>query len=136
MFHHSDPDLDWLMQGLVERVPRTRSAVLLSGDGLSTAGHGAEQDLADQLAAGASALYSLARGLGTQLGDTGEVRQVVVELGSTVLFVATAGAGARMVVVADRDVDPGVMGYEMSALAKSVRGHLATPARQPGTTTG
>lgn len=84
-------DLDWLMSGLVQRVPHTSSAVLLSCDGLVKSVHGLDVDSADHMAALASGLYSLGRSAGARFGDGGDVRQVVVELDSTLLFVTTAG---------------------------------------------
>ncbi|MFE7129860.1 roadblock/LC7 domain-containing protein [Streptomyces sp. NPDC057638] len=123
-------DLDWLLSGLVQRVPYTRSAVLLSSDGLVKSLHGLEPDAADHMAALASGLYSLGRSAGARFGDTGEVRQVVVELDATLLFVSTAGSGTCLAVLADREADAAVLGYEMAMLVKSVRPYLTTPARQ------
>lgn len=123
-------DLSWLLTGLVQRVPHTRSALLLSSDGLVKAAHGLETDTADHLAALASGLYSLARSAGARFGDGGDVRQVVVELDTSLLFVSTAGQGACLAVLAGRDADAAVLGYEMAMLVKSVRPYLATPARQ------
>lgn len=127
--------LDWLLSSLVQRVPHTRSALLLSSDGLKKAYHGLDQDLADHLAAVASGLFSLARSAGTRFGNSSTVRQVVAELDDTLLFVSTAGSGAVLAVVAERDADVGVLGFEMSQLVKSVRPYLATPARQSGEST-
>jgi predicted regulator of Ras-like GTPase activity (Roadblock/LC7/MglB family) len=124
-------DLSWLLTGLVQRVPHTRNALLLSSDGLVKAVHGLETDDADHMAALASGLYSLARSAGMRFGDGGEVRQVVVELDTTLLFVSTAGSGACLAVMAEREADAAVLGYEMAMLVKSVRPYLATPARQP-----
>ncbi|MFD3515576.1 roadblock/LC7 domain-containing protein [Streptomyces sp. NPDC058657] len=123
-------DLDWLLSGLVQRVPYTRSAVLLSSDGLVKSVHGLDTDSADHMAALASGLYSLGRSAGMRFGDGGEVRQVVVELDSTLLFVSTAGSGTFLAVLAGREADAAVLGYEMAMLVKSVRPYLATPARQ------
>lgn len=125
------PDLSWLLTGLVQRVPHSRSALLLSSDGLVKAAHGLDPDTADHMAALASGLYSLARSAGMRLGDGGEVRQVVVELDASLLFVSTAGQGACLAVSAGREADAAVLGYEMAMLVKSVRPYLATPARQP-----
>lgn len=122
-------DLNWLLSSLVERVPHTSSALLLSSDGLKKAFHGLSNDQADHLAAIASGLFSLARSAGTRFGDNGGVRQVVAELDQTLLFVSTAGSGAVLAVLASRDADAGVLGYEMTQLVKSVRPYLATPAR-------
>ncbi|HEX5568544.1 MAG TPA: roadblock/LC7 domain-containing protein [Streptomyces sp.] len=124
-------DLSWLLTGLVQRVPHTRSALLLSSDGLVKAAHGLDTDSADHMAALASGLYSLARSAGMRFGDGGEVRQVVVELDTALLFVSTAGSGACLAVLAETEADAAVLGYEMTMLVKSVRPYLATPARQP-----
>ncbi|WP_149181682.1 roadblock/LC7 domain-containing protein [Streptomyces sp. TRM49041] len=129
-------DLDWLLSGLVQRVPYTRSAVLLSSDGLVKAVHGLDPDSADHMAALASGLYSLGRSAGARFGDSGEVRQVVVELDSTLLFVATAGSGTCLAVVAGRETDAAVLGYEMTMLVKSVRTYLVTPARHAAVAPG
>jgi predicted regulator of Ras-like GTPase activity (Roadblock/LC7/MglB family) len=127
-----EPDLGWLLRGLVERVPRTRSAVLLSADGLATAAYGLEQDPADHLSAIASGLFSLARTAAVRFGGSDGVRQVVAELDDTLMFVSSAGYGSVLAVLADRETDAGVLGYEMSQLVKSVRPFLVTPTRQPG----
>ncbi|WP_406427778.1 roadblock/LC7 domain-containing protein [Streptomyces sp. NBC_01589] len=122
-------NLDWLLQGLVERVPNTRSALLLSADGLRKAVEGLTDDEADHMAALASGMYSLARSAGIRFADGADVRQVVVELDNRLLFVSAAGAGACLAVMADREADAAVLGYEMAMLVKSVRPYLATPAR-------
>jgi predicted regulator of Ras-like GTPase activity (Roadblock/LC7/MglB family) len=127
-------DLDWLLAGLVQRVPHTRSAVLLSSDGLVRSLHGLDADSADHMAALASGLYSLGRSAGARFGDGGTVRQVVVELDSTLLFVTTAGTGSCLTVLAGREADAAILGYEMAMLVKSVRPSLLTPARRPAAT--
>lgn len=131
-------DLDWLLTGLVQRVPYTRCAVLLSSDGLVKSVHGLDPDSADHMAALASGLYALGGSAGARFGDGGEVRQVVVELDTTLLFVSTAGSGTCLAVVAGRETDAAVLGYEMTMLVKRVRPYLVTPARQavaaPGAT--
>ncbi|HEY6494743.1 MAG TPA: roadblock/LC7 domain-containing protein [Trebonia sp.] len=127
-----ESDLGWLLRGLVEHVPHTRSAVLLSADGLAIAAHGLGKDPADQLSAIASGLFSLARTAAVRFGGSDGVRQVVAELDDTLMFVSSAGFGSVLTVLADRETDAGVLGYEMSQLVKSVRPFLATPARQSG----
>lgn len=123
-------DLSWLLSGLLQRVPHTRSALLLSSDGLVKAMHGLERDGADHLAALASGLHSLARSAGKRFDAGGDVRQIVVELSNTLLFVTAAGRGAQLAVLAGRDADAAVLGYEMGMLVKSVRPHLETPIRR------
>lgn len=124
-------DLAWLLSNLVERVPHTRSALLLSSDGLKKSFHGLDNDMADHLSAIASGLFSLARSAGAQFGSSPGVRQVVAELDDTLLFVSAAGSGAVLAVVADKEANAGVLGYEMSILVKSVHPYLATAKRRP-----
>ncbi|MGP4002559.1 roadblock/LC7 domain-containing protein [Streptomyces sp. 8N706] len=122
-------DLSWLLTGLVQRVPHTRNVLLLSSDGLVKAVHGLDTDSADHMAALASGLHCLARSAGKRFGDGGEVRQVVVELDTTLLYVSHAGSGACLAVMAERDADAAVLAYEMALLVKSVRPYLVAPAR-------
>ncbi|MDR3080030.1 MAG: roadblock/LC7 domain-containing protein [Streptomyces sp.] len=124
-------ELDWLMSGLVQRVPHTTSAVLLSCDGLVESVHGLDPDSADHMAALASGLYSLGRSAGVHFADGGDVRQVVVELDSALLFVTTAGSGTCLAVLASREADAAVLGYEMAMLVKNVRPYLVTVPRRP-----
>ncbi|MFG2358625.1 roadblock/LC7 domain-containing protein [Streptomyces sp. NPDC048521] len=131
-------DLDWLLQGLVQRVPHTRSALLLSADGLRKASDGLTSDEADHMAALASGMHSLARSLGVRFAGGDDVRQVVVELDTVLLFVTAAGSGTCLAVLAGREADAAVLGYEMAMLIKSVKAYLPTPARHeapasPGT---
>ncbi|TQN33385.1 putative regulator of Ras-like GTPase activity (Roadblock/LC7/MglB family) [Haloactinospora alba] len=126
---NQESDVTWLLSNLVERVPHTKSVVLLSSDGLTKAAYGLDTDSAEQLSAIASGLFSLARGTGAKFAGSDLVRQVVVELDDSLLFVSSAGFGSVLAVMADRSADAGVLGYEMSQLIKSVRPFLATPAR-------
>ncbi len=131
MYAGQQKNLDWLLAGLVQRVPYTRSALLLSSDGLAKAFDGFETSTeAEHLAALASGLHSLARSAGVQFAQGADVRQVVVELDTALLFVCAAGSGACLAVLAERDADAAVLGYEMAMLVKSVRPYLSTPARQ------
>ncbi|HWE88182.1 MAG TPA: roadblock/LC7 domain-containing protein [Pseudonocardiaceae bacterium] len=124
-------DLTWLLQNLVNGVPDTRSAVLLSSDGLAKYWHGIDANEAEVLAATASSLCSVARSVGARFGSGDGVRQVVAELSDVVLFVTTAGPNAVLATLAGRETDPGVLGYEMAQLVKRVPSHLATPPRHP-----
>jgi predicted regulator of Ras-like GTPase activity (Roadblock/LC7/MglB family) len=124
-----ESDLSWRLRSLLERVPFARSAVLLSADGLTTAVEGLSPDDADHLSAIASGLFSIARGAATKFGGSDGVRQVVAELDDTLLFVSAAGSGSELAVLADREADAGVLGYEMSQLVKSVRPFLSTTVR-------
>ncbi|MGX1548940.1 roadblock/LC7 domain-containing protein [Streptomyces adustus] len=127
----ANEDLSWLLTGLMNRVPHTRSALLLSSDGLVKAAEGLDNDAADQLAALASGLYSLARSAGKRFDNGGDVRQIVTELSTSLLFVSAAGHGTVLAVLAKREADAAVLGYEMAMMVKSVRPHLTTPPRHP-----
>ena len=131
----NESDLAWLLRGLVERVPHTRSAVLLSADGLAIVAYGLGADAADQMSAIASGMLSLARSAAVRFGRSDGVRQIVAELDDTLLFVSSAGFGSVLTVLADRETDAGVLGYEMAQLVKSVRPFLLMPARKQGAAT-
>jgi predicted regulator of Ras-like GTPase activity (Roadblock/LC7/MglB family) len=122
-------DLTWLLTRLAQAVPHTRSAVLLSADGIAKSWHGVDNDGADQLAAMASGLCSLSQQVGTRFGGGDGVRQVVAELGEIILFVTAASEGTVLAVLAGREVDAGILSYEMGRLSTQVPTYLATPSR-------
>jgi uncharacterized protein len=126
-------DMTLLLSRLVEAVPGARSAVLLSVDGLPKYWVGLDDHQKDTLAALASSMCSLAQQVGARFGDSGSAgfRQVITELGDIMLFVAAAAAGSALAVLAGRDVDPRIMGYEIERLVRQVPAHLATPSRLP-----
>lgn len=130
-------DMTLLLGRLIEAVPGARSAVLLSVDGLPKYWVGLDDDDKDTLAALASSMCSLAQQVGTRFGDAGNsgFRQVVTELGDIMLFVAAASVGSALAVLAGREVDPRIMGYEIEMLVKQVPAHLATSNRVPGLNT-
>lgn len=125
--------LGWLLDTLVNRVPSIRHALVLSCDGLA---RGASRSLGredgEQLAAVASQLHSLARGVGGHF-HAGEARQTLVELDDAFLLVTTAGDGSALAVFADADADIGQVAYEMTLLSKRAGPQLDTPPRsEPG----
>jgi predicted regulator of Ras-like GTPase activity (Roadblock/LC7/MglB family) len=131
-------DLAWLLRGLGEEVPVIRGSVLLSSDGMLKAAHGFDRTSAEQLAALASGLFSIARSAGTKFDGSNEVRQVVAELKSSQLFISWAGYNSVLAVLAKAEADPAVVGFEMARLIKAVRPFLHTAARPAATpaTTG
>ncbi|MFD5429786.1 roadblock/LC7 domain-containing protein [Streptomyces sp. NPDC127084] len=130
---NGNENLDWLLDNLLKAVQGSRNALLLSSDGLKKSAVNLSDHEADKLAAMASGLHALGRGVGQAFGIGGEVRQVVVELSTTCLFVTSAGSGAALAVLADPGTDAGLLGYEMTILVKKVQPFLMTPARQPQT---
>ncbi|NUU25489.1 MAG: roadblock/LC7 domain-containing protein [Streptomycetaceae bacterium] len=122
-------ELNWLLDDLVKRVPRTRHAIVLSSDGLLI-GHSSrlERDDAEHMSAVASAFQSLARGAGRHF-DGGRVRQTIVELEKVFLFVTGAGRGACLAVLGEADIDVGLVAYEMNLIVKRVGEFLAAAPR-------
>ncbi len=122
-------DLDWLLDRLVDQVPGTRHAIVLSDDGLVIS-QSREIDRADaeRLAAIATGQQSLARGAGEIFGG-GVVHQVIVELAELWLFISSAGRGTHLAVVAAQEVDAEVMAVAMHTLVLQVGQHLGTEAR-------
>jgi predicted regulator of Ras-like GTPase activity (Roadblock/LC7/MglB family) len=125
----TNPDLDWLLDGLVAQVPGTRHAIVLSDDGLVVSQSDTiERNDAERLAAIATGQQSLARGV-DDLFDGGAVRQVIVELSHLWLFITSAGRGTHLAVVASQDVDAEVMAVAMHTLVQQVGRKLGTERR-------
>lgn len=132
----SPSDLGWLLDDLVHRLPHTRSAVVLSADGLLMASsEGMTQDDGEHLAAVAAGIQSLAKGAGTRFGG-GPVRQTIVEMQSAFLLVTVAGKGACLAVLATEDADVGLVAYEMAMLVTAMGHHLTSPSRSESAAEG
>lgn len=122
-------ELDWILDGMVKRVTQTRHIVLLSSDGLRIASsQGLDREDAEHLSALAASFQSLARSTSEQFGG-GAVRQTIVELESAFLFVTAAGHGACLALLADSDVDVGIIAYEMALLVKRVGQYMSAGPR-------
>jgi predicted regulator of Ras-like GTPase activity (Roadblock/LC7/MglB family) len=125
----TDKDLDWLLDRLIDQVPGSRHAIVLSDDGLVIShSRGIERADAERLAAIATGQQSLARGVG-EIFDGGGVHQVIVELARLWLFVTAAGRGTHLAVLASQEVDAEVMAVAMHTLVLQVGQHLGTEAR-------
>jgi len=123
--------LAWLLDSLVERIPETLHAIVLSEDGLLVgASEALERADAEQLAAIASGVHSLAQGTSRHFGG-GRVQQTVIEMDDLFLFVTTAGGGGRLAVLATSAVDVGNVGYEMTMLVRQVGQFLSAAPRFP-----
>ncbi|MET8427676.1 roadblock/LC7 domain-containing protein [Nocardia sp. NPDC004860] len=126
--------LDWLLNGLVERTSGAEHAVVLSADGLALAGsNGLDRENAEHLAAMASALHSLGRGVGTRF-NKGPHQQTVVELDRGYLVVTEAGPRACLAMLTAADADLGLVAYEMNVIVGQVRDQMsAAPRSQTNT---
>jgi predicted regulator of Ras-like GTPase activity (Roadblock/LC7/MglB family) len=126
-----DGQLDWLLADFVRGTPGVVHALVVSGDGLRlAASERVDARLGDRLAAATSGLVSLARGT-AQLLETAPVTQTIIEMAGGYLFVTSISHGSTLAVVADRNCDMGMVGYEMTLLAARV-GHVLTPAPRVG----
>ncbi|MFJ8045356.1 roadblock/LC7 domain-containing protein [Kitasatospora sp. NPDC096147] len=127
----TDRDLDWLLENLLGSTPGTRHALVLSADGLKLChSSGLTVDQADQLAAIASGIQSLAHGASIEFGDgTGGVRQSMTEFHGGILCIVAAGEGAHLAVVTEESADVGVVGHNMQGLVEQIGAYLTAPAR-------
>ena len=123
--------LTWLLEGLLERTPGTRHALVLSRDGLKLCHNsGLGTDSADHLAAIAAGVQSLAHGASMEFGDGGGgVRQAMTEFYGGLLFIVEAGQGAHLAVITSDEADPGLVGHNMSELVEQMGEYLTTPTR-------
>lgn len=121
--------LDWLVTRFAREVPGVAHALLVSVDGLPVAvSEHLPQERADQLAAVASGLASLATGA-AQLFDGGQVLQSVVEMQGGYLVLMRVGDGSHLATLAATSCDIGQIGYEMALLAERV-GSVVQSARR------
>jgi len=119
-------NLNWLLESFVERVTGVIDAIVVSADGLLMAmSSGIGRAGADQLAAVTSGLTSLTQGAARCFGG-GNVNQVVVELDGGYMFFMSISQGSALAVVSGKGSDVGLIGYEMSMMAKRM-GSVLTP---------
>ncbi|WP_037958898.1 roadblock/LC7 domain-containing protein [Streptomyces violens] len=123
-------NMDWMLEELASSVPQTRNVVVLSSDGLCMAQFGTEKDTADRLAAACAGLQSLSAAVGAEFphGD-GKMKLVVIEVDGGFFYLMAAGAGAYLAVLADDDVDAGLIGQRMRDLVARIGQHLTSPPR-------
>jgi predicted regulator of Ras-like GTPase activity (Roadblock/LC7/MglB family) len=124
-------DLSWLLDDLVSRVAEVSKAVILTRDGLVVgASTGLTREDAEHLSAMAAGMQSLARGAGRHFGG-GRVRQTIVEMENSFLFVIAAGEGSCLAALTSANADVGLVAFEMAVLVKRVGPHLLVGPR-PG----
>ncbi|MGH3932525.1 MAG: roadblock/LC7 domain-containing protein [Pseudonocardiaceae bacterium] len=119
--------LDWLLTDFIRGTPGVHHTLVVAGDGLPLASSDSiDAMLGDQLSAATSGLMSLAKGSAQLLGMA-PVSQTIVEMAGGYLFMTSISQGSTLAVVAERQCDMGLVGYEMTMLAARV-GHVLTPA--------
>ncbi|WP_285759452.1 roadblock/LC7 domain-containing protein [Nocardiopsis ansamitocini] len=128
-------ELSWLLDDLLTRAEGTHHAIVLSTDGLLMASSSQlDRSAAEHLSAIASGLHSLAGGASRQFGS-GNIRQSIIEMDKAFLFVAAAGEGACLAVIADSECDVGMVAYEMNMVIQRVGQYLTAPPRPDMPTT-
>ncbi|OIV38289.1 dynein regulation protein LC7 [Mangrovactinospora gilvigrisea] len=131
----TDRDLDWLLDGLLEKVAGALHAIVLSDDGLVISqSRTIDRADAEHLAAVATGQQSLARSVGGRFRG-GPVHQVIVEMADLWLFITAAGNGTHLAVIADAQVDAEMMAVAMHTLIQQVGQKLGTPVRGISTST-
>ncbi|GHF79580.1 dynein regulation protein LC7 [Amycolatopsis bartoniae] len=128
----ADASLEWLLENLVDGTPGANHALVLSKDGLKLCHtQRLSVDKADQLAAIAAGVQSLAHGASVEFGDgSGGVRQSMTEFHGGLLFIVEAGEGAHLAVLASDDADVGLIGHNMDELVEQIGAFLTSPPRQ------
>ncbi|RMH77698.1 MAG: roadblock/LC7 domain-containing protein [Actinomyces sp.] len=120
-------NFNWLVENFVENTPGVVDAVVVSADGLLVAmSRGIGRAGGDQLAAVTSGLTSMTGGAARCFGG-GDVEQILVELAAGYMLFMSIDDGSAFAVLARRDADVGMIGYEMTMLAKRM-GKVLTPA--------
>ena len=118
-------NVNWLMSNFVRSTPGVDQAIAVSSDGLLIAlSSHLERASADKLAAIITAMRALAHGAANELGK-GQVLQVLVEMGQAYLFVSAISGGSSLGVVASRQCDLGLVGYEITLLVERVGAQLS-----------
>ncbi|MFC7933200.1 roadblock/LC7 domain-containing protein [Streptomyces cinereoruber] len=125
------PNMDWMLTELVSSVPFVRHVVILSADGLSIGQANTAPDTADSIAAACSGIQSLARAIAQMFphGD-GSTRMVGIEADGGYFSLMAAGPGAYLAVLADQEVDAGLLGDRMRTLVARIGQHMTSPPRQ------
>lgn len=117
-------NVNWLMVNFVRSTPGVDQAVAVSSDGLLIAlSSHMERASADKMAAIITGMRALAHGAANELAK-GQVMQVLVEMQSAYLFVSAISGGSTLGVVAARDCDLGLVGFEITLLVERVGSQL------------
>ncbi len=123
--------IPWLLTRFVQQTPGVSDAVCVSSDGLLMAmSTDLDRGRADQFAAIAAGLTSLSLGASRCFGY-GNVDQLMVEMTTGFLFVASISDGSCLGILADKNSDVGMVGYEMTMLVDRF-GSVLTPQVRAG----
>lgn len=119
-------EFGWLVDEFVGRVHGVTHALVMSSDGFPlTASESVTNDDAEQLAAIASGLLSLAHN-SAALFDKGGCEQIMIRMTHGYLLFMGIGSGAGLAVLTGPGCDMKVVGYEMTQFVRNA-GHVLTP---------
>jgi predicted regulator of Ras-like GTPase activity (Roadblock/LC7/MglB family) len=122
-------DLNRLITGFTERVPRVLHALVVSSDGVLVAVSGQMQaDHLEQLSAITSGLISLACGA-ARIFDGGAVTQALVAMKRGTLVIMTIDDGSSLAVLTSAAADLDLVAYEMTMLVEQAGSSFTPPAR-------
>jgi predicted regulator of Ras-like GTPase activity (Roadblock/LC7/MglB family) len=117
-------NVNWLMANFVQSTPGVEQAVAVSSDGLLIAlSSQLERASADKMAAIITGIRALSHGAANELAK-GQVLQVLVEMQGAYLFVSAISGGSTLGVVAAKDCDLGLVGFEITLLVERVGAQL------------
>lgn len=121
--------LNWLVESFAHSVPGLSHAVVVSADGLLlTSSDGLDRERSEQLAAIAAGLAGMTMAAAQHL-QGGEVRHLLVETEGGLLLGMKVSDGSSLAVLADRDADVGLLGYEMALLVTRMGDALTAQLR-------
>ncbi|NYE49270.1 hypothetical protein HDA32_004390 [Spinactinospora alkalitolerans] len=122
----SAENFTWLISNFVSEVPGVEHAVVVSSDGLLlTSSRDFSEQNAEQLAAIASGLQSLADGTARMFGK-GDSEQLILRMKRGYLFVMSISDGSSLAVLTSGDADMKIVAYQMTLLVENA-GHVLTP---------
>ena len=117
-------NVNWLMTKFCTETPGVEHAIAVSSDGLLMAmSSNLDRASADKVSAIVTGMRSLADGAARVLGK-GSMQQVLVEMGNAYLFVSAISGGSSLGVVASKQCDLGLVGYEIAMLVQRVGSQL------------
>lgn len=132
-FPSASADLDWVMAGLKKKVPGVLHALTATADGLYLASTpGLDPATIKLLSSITSGLASLTSAAATTCGAAYPV-QTLVEIDRGFIIVASIADTAAVIVLTSRDVDLGLIGYELGLLVQRI-GRALTPELRAGAT--
>ncbi|MFE9172195.1 roadblock/LC7 domain-containing protein [Streptomyces kebangsaanensis] len=125
-------DLSWMLDDIVDNVPKARHAVLLSADGLPRgATDGMSRKDVRTISAAMAGMQSLSRAT-SHFAGPGEDRQwnqTIIEFSHGWIFLIGAGQGAYLAAAAEPDVDMQQISFRMHRLVARLGNNLTSLPR-------